>query len=698
MVARKDAVSTSVGFSVTLRKALMLALLSLPVIMVSLLGYVAYTTSIQIIDELGQRVIHQTSERVRAEVATLLNQASAISKANADLVQNVAPSFDRLANDFRRQMEQFPEFSYLSYTEPTGDYLHVQREPSGRILRQRISGAMKSIAVWQAGEWKSLGAATPTQDSQTDRPYYRVATHAGQQAWTDVYMFGNVPENQYPGLTCATPVYNASKELLGVLTADFSLSALGDYLGTLQVFDSGEAFIINGQQIIAHPDASKVVAQTLDGKAVFNRLDQSKDPMMRAFLGAMEGGSASPIAEYQWTVDGVDYLGFTEPLLNVQGLDWSVAILLAKGELTASVEKATQMVLWIAIASLVTLVFVGVILAQAIAQPLRRLTAEVARIGQFDIDPVPLPETWLWEVARLSQATEEMKTGLRSFGKFVPIDLVRSVMTTGIEAELGGEERRLTVLFSDIVGFTTVAERLTPSDLIDLLGQYMGAMTEEIIATHGTVDKYIGDAIMAFWGAPKTDLDHAHHACDAALRNVARLAVLREHWRLTGQPEIHCRIGINTGPLVVGNMGSEHRLNYTVIGDAVNLAARLEGLNKLYGTAILVSEFTAAEVADTFLCRPLERVAVKGKSQGVLVYELIDWNERASESQCQLVALSHEALKAYAAQQFQQASKAYQAILAIQPNDLMAKEGLERCAECLQQPPGLNWSAIRSMN
>ncbi|RBP51176.1 adenylate/guanylate cyclase domain-containing protein [Arenicella xantha] len=693
-------VNASRRFTLTLRKALMAALLTLPIVMVALLGYVAYNNALEIIDDLGKRIIHQATERVRAEVSSLLNEASAVSYANRDLIQHVEPNDDRLADDFRRQIEQFPDFSYLSFTSESGDYLHVQRTIDGELLQLRITQGIKQSFKWQSNAWISNEDGQPTKDDQRQRPYYQAAEKSAKQTWTDVYMFGTAPGQQYPGLTCATPVYDDDGDLIGVLTTDFALTALGAYLGTLNVFESGEAFILSGQQIIAHPDVRQVVEPVAkaDPNASLHTSSHAPDPVIRGFGHAMQIGTESPIAEYQWQVAGVEYLGFTEPLINVQGLDWSVAIMVAKHELTESVEEATMVVVWIAIASLLTLILVGIILARAIAHPLRRLTAEVAQIGQFKIDPTPLPETWLWEVEKLSKATEEMKTGLRSFSKFVPVDLVRSVITTGVEAELGGEERVLTVSFSDIVGFTNIAERLPPAELVELLGQYMGAMTEEIIATRGTVDKYIGDAIMAFWGAPESDPDHASHACDAALRNLKRLGALQAHWRRTGQPEIDCRIGLNTGALVVGNMGSEHRLNYTVIGDAVNLAARLEALNKLYGTSILVSEFTANCVADNFLCRPIERVAVKGKSQGVLVHELITWREQASDQQQALVAVSASALAAYEAKRFAEAANAYREVLVLRPNDQAAQYFLQQCLAYVATPPSQDWTAVRSMN
>ena len=216
-----------------------------------------------------------------------------------------------------------------------------------------------------------------------------------------------------------------------------------------------------------------------------------------------------------------------------------------------------------------------------------------------------------------------MKAGLRSFQKYVPADLVRALLASGAEARLGGERKVLTVLFSDIAGFTGLAEKLDPEKLVDILAEYLEVMSQEIAETGGTVDKYIGDAIMAFWGAPRELPDHSVAACVAAMRMQERLLELREHAEQAGAPPLHMRTGIHSGELIVGNIGSESRLSYTAMGDTVNLSSRLEGLNSFYGTAVLISEATFKAAEQEIVARPLERVSVKGRSKGTLVYELL---------------------------------------------------------------------------
>jgi adenylate cyclase len=211
----------------------------------------------------------------------------------------------------------------------------------------------------------------------------------------------------------------------------------------------------------------------------------------------------------------------------------------------------------------------------------------------------------------------------QAFGQYVSESLVESIIAHPERLQLGGEEVEATVLFVDLVGFTSMAENTAPKELICLLNEYFAAMTEIILAHKGTVDKFIGDAIMAFWGAPLPIVDHATLACEAALEMQAAMRSLQKSWETQGFPSISIRIGLHTGPVVAGNVGSKKHFNYTVMGDTVNLAARLEQANKFYGTEIMMSDTTYRRLGNTFLVRELDLVQVHGRAQSVTIYELL---------------------------------------------------------------------------
>lgn len=211
----------------------------------------------------------------------------------------------------------------------------------------------------------------------------------------------------------------------------------------------------------------------------------------------------------------------------------------------------------------------------------------------------------------------------QTFSKFVSKDVVDELLKHPDNLALGGSKREITIFFSDVRGFTTISEQLGPEDLVKLLNEYLSAMTDIIIEYKGTIDKYMGDAIMAFWGAPVPLEDHAYYSCVAALAQIEHLKVLQQKWAERNVPVIDIGCGLNSGPAVVGNMGSSHRMEYTCMGDTINLGSRLEGSNKMYGTNIIISEYTYEKVKDRVVARELDLVRVKGKTQPVRIYELI---------------------------------------------------------------------------
>lgn len=283
-----------------------------------------------------------------------------------------------------------------------------------------------------------------------------------------------------------------------------------------------------------------------------------------------------------------------------------------------------------------------------------------------------------------------------AFGLYLNPHLARLVSERPELLALGGDKRELTVLFSDIRGFTTISEGLEPEALVDLLNTYLGAMTDLVFASDGTLDKYIGDAIMAFWSAPVAQPDHAARACRTALDMITTLRELGERWKQQGLPELDIGIGLNSGPMVVGNMGSARRLNYTVMGDNVNLGSRLEGLNKKYGTHIIASEFTLQAVADQFVARELDLVRVKGKHLPVRIYEILGTAEARVRWQG-LVDRFDSGLKAYRSQRWDEATATFEAVLRDYAGDKPAQLYLKRCAEMRATPPGADWDGVTVM-
>ncbi|MBI2863238.1 MAG: adenylate/guanylate cyclase domain-containing protein [Chloroflexi bacterium] len=263
---------------------------------------------------------------------------------------------------------------------------------------------------------------------------------------------------------------------------------------------------------------------------------------------------------------------------------------------------------------------------------------------------------------------------------------------------LGGEKRQMTILFSDIRGFTTYSEQMESGALASLLNEYLTEMSAVVFEQEGVVDKYIGDGLMAFWGAPMSQEDHARRACLAALGMMRRLRELHRRWQERGIPAFNIGIGINSGIVSVGNMGSKERFSYTVIGDAVNLASRIEGLTKLYGTGIIASEATLKLAGEDVDRRFLDLVAVKGKHEPVAVYELAqpaDGDEAGVRTdRRELRRLYDEGLQLSAERRWQEAIATFQRIQKDWPDDGPSAFHLQRCRELAENPPPAEWDGV----
>ncbi|MFP3867374.1 MAG: CHASE2 domain-containing protein [Desulfobacteraceae bacterium] len=295
-------------------------------------------------------------------------------------------------------------------------------------------------------------------------------------------------------------------------------------------------------------------------------------------------------------------------------------------------------------------------------------------------------------------AEERERRRIRAaFQSFVAPEVVNEMLQHPEKLRLGGEKRELTVMFSDIRGFTTLAENMEAETLVSLLHAYLTPMTEIVFKHGGTVDKYIGDALMAIYGAPLDLPEHADQAVRTALEMTAVLKQLCREWQPRGWPEIKIGVGINSGLMSVGNMGSERLFDYTVIGDDVNLASRLEGLNKQYGTEILVSEFTARRLQNSFILREVDRVRVKGKQVSVSIFE-VRGQGPPTAAEAQFLETFHQALTAFRQCQWEQAERLLTDCLSSHPNDNPARKLLSRCRQFAQNPPPPDWDGTATLS
>jgi class 3 adenylate cyclase len=380
------------------------------------------------------------------------------------------------------------------------------------------------------------------------------------------------------------------------------------------------------------------------------------------------------------------------------------------GSATKATERRERAVFWLTIAATTSTVLLGLAVAALItnrlSRPVRSLATAMHDVQQGNLN-IQLPVSSTDEVGRLTHAFNFFVQELRSkermkqtFGKYIDPRILEHVLAERGEEAVASGRRDMTVLFADLVGFTGLSERLTPLLMVTLLNRHFGLQALAVQEHHGVVDKFIGDSVMAFWGQPFVKPEeHAVLACRAAQAQLAALDTLRRELPdITGlrrdAPVIDLGIGICTGEVVVGNIGSENARSYTVIGDTANLAARLERANRVYGTQILVAESTAQAVGSRFEMREIDTIFVKGKIETTRVFELMSAAGKLSQELVQLRERYDAARRRYLAQDWDTAEGTFRECLEIRPNDGPSRVFLERVQVLRRNPPGKDWKGV----
>ncbi|SOD99956.1 adenylate/guanylate cyclase domain-containing protein [Caenispirillum bisanense] len=516
--------------------------------------------------------------------------------------------------------------------------------------------------------------------------------------WTDVVIFTS---SRLPGVAPAVPMVDDEGRFLGAAAANITLESLSGFLQTLVPQSSGAAFVLDGdQRLIAFPDASRTVRQ-LGTTVELVPADQLEEVWLAEAVRHHQGETGR--GRYEFTLGGSHYMAAFLPFPEGVGGEWTMAVVVPTDDFVGSLKDTTREIIILSVAvTLIGMVLIG-LFSQWISRPLRQMVAEFDRIIRFDMDNGRVLRSNVQEINQLAGALVTLRTALQIFGRYVPKELVRDLIASGQPIALGGQSRHVTILFSDIAGFTQLSERMPTRELMLLVSDHLAAVAQAVLETEGTIDKYIGDSVMAFWGAPVPDDDHAANACLAALLAQARLAEVNRRAAEEGRPVLQTRIGLHADSVMVGNIGSMERMSYTVMGDGANVAARLEGANKVYGTGILASHAVFRDAGERFLFRPLDLVAVKGRREPVRIYELMGAHDprrpdvAATAEQRALAALTEAGFYAYMERQWDAAEAAYREIEARFPTDPLPAMFLTRIALWRTTPPPEGWTGVHEL-
>jgi adenylate cyclase len=481
-------------------------------------------------------------------------------------------------------------------------------------------------------------------------------------------------------------------------------------LSKLSISPNALAFVFNSRgEILAHQDLSLAAPLVKEsdagqrGSATLRKAADIENPVLETVVRESLTSTSGESATKRLQISGQTYLVRAEPVGLQLGLDQYIAIAAPVSDFTQYITRMQQRTIITSILILGIFLPLIYLIARRVAAKLGSLAAEADKIRQFDLeDPVRVESVFV-EVHNLSHAFGTMKQAVNVFGRYVPKALVREIVRSGTPPELGGRRQEITVLFTDVSDYTRIAEDTEPEDLMLRTSEYFDALGTVLSQHHGVVDKYIGDAIMALWNTPSRDEDHVAHACAAVLacRDVSR--ELAKSWTKRDISPFGTRFGLHCGEAVVGNVGGADRMNFTAVGGTINLASRLEALNKLYGTEILVSEGVAGRAGRQFLMRLIDRVQPVGVNTPTDIYELIaarsdvaklPLSMEASEADLELCSLWAPAYKAYVERDWQQALVAFESVLERYPRDGPSQIYVGRCHDFIETPPVSDWDGV----
>ena len=650
-----------------------------------------------IVSDLGDDLIEQTSRTVIEKTRNYFLPASEAVEMSSRLAELGAISFD----DFKQKemytlgvLKSYPQVSMFYLANEQGDYIRAWRQANGnletRIIRAAAFPPTNSFII-RDDLLKVIG----TQESghidfdPRTRPWYVGAKTTGTNFWTDIYISFR---NRKPAITSSYPVFDKAGKLSGVWAMDIELDEISNFLKMQKIGKSGIELIINHKsQIVAYRQLSLIIREGKEGLRPVKVEELGMEPLTLAYREHLSTGKSKPVVESK----GKRYIGSFTAIPEPFPKRWKIAVIVPEDDFTGGAKRSMIIMVLISSVTLAVAVLLAFTISRGFTNSVRLLAEATRKIKSFNLDEKIHIPSRMKEIQLMRDSVSSMQKGLNAFRKYVPAELVRQLISTGEGAHLGGQRRELTVLFSDITGFTSIAELMTPEELMLHLSEYFDELTKIVSHHRGTVDKYIGDAVMAFWGAPVHDGEHAVHACEAALAAQEKIAELNRKWTMEGKSAFVTRIGISTGETVVGNVGSIERMNYTVIGDTVNTASRLESANKLYGTQTIVSEETYEAASKKFWFRPLGIVAVKGKIEEKLVYELIGKRiEGEKNPAAELCKEFHCGFEAYMGRNWNEAAAIFKNLSIKFPLDTPTNFYLSRCAHFQANPPGLGWQGI----
>ena len=462
----------------------------------------------------------------------------------------------------------------------------------------------------------SISAAN--NDLRKTLPQYQLVRQSHALVVTDPFIN---PDTGHPVIGLGYPVL-VQDNFVGVASAHITFRGLSELLAHQEASPNSITIIADEHgRLLAHPVSTKAV-QVVDGRLQVTDWADAGEPQIVEAVRRRTAGSPDRFS-FTLEPDGAEYVALFSKFPTGSGKTWQVLVVTPTADFVGELERTNRLLIWLMVVLVLIESALIYVLAARVSNPIEMVAHTMRRIRSLSFGEQMPPRSRIREIAELQHATRLLANALRSFAMFAPIGIVRNLINSGQPIAPGVEQRFMTIFFADVESFTTVAEQLSSQELSEQTSLYFETVTSAVAEEGGTIDKFIGDCVMALWGAPSDMENHVFRACVAALRAHRRMERLNASWAAEGRKQMRVRVGLHCDTVVVGNIGSRARLSYTVMGDGVNVAARIEGLNKQFGTSICISEHVYDRVSDLIVARALGQVSVKGRKKEIIVYELL---------------------------------------------------------------------------
>ena len=678
-------------------------LLALP----SFIAFVAYSyySNYHNQYENATKLLQRHNLQVESEFNSLLDQISdSISYIKLHVTDNPAIlNTDKTNPILSLHLKNNPELVSIFIATSDGLFRQAQAVQKASIIAGRVAPDKSKWNLWTVdkaknGETVSSFTFFDDNDKKIDtftnkddydprqRPFYQsvlktlVSNQSGNFIQIDDPFLSR--STKKPTLNISTPIMLKDK-MVGIIGESFELSSLSNFLKKIKISEHGETYILDEKfNIVFRQEIESTYNIDKGTLKLINISDVPKSPLQ--YIAKERGRFDDKVLQFNYGEDNTKYLALLSKPSKNFGHNWLILTIAPEDDFLGPLRMVTGRLVLFSIFLLVVVMLIALYISRYISGPIEKLTLDIKNLLDFNKENKFIEvKSKLYEIQILSSAVNKLKSTLGAFTSYVPRDLVNDLLSSGKQIEISGESRYLTIFFSDLQNFSGLSEDTPARELLARVSSYLELFTYAIKEEKGTVDKFIGDSVMAFWGAPLPDHDHAFHACKAALKGQNRMVALNQKLLNEGKPVLNVRIGIHTDAVLVGNIGSHERLSYTVMGDGVNIAARLEGVNKEYSTKILISHSVFKEAGEKLWVRPIDQITVKGRKSEIIIYELIgtrddDPETTPSNIEKELCLETQRAFNFYSNKEYARAKEEYTAI-AVKYQDAVSLVLSEKC-------------------